>query len=74
MQTNREIIIPFFSPFLATKYANIKPSGVYTTTVQDMLQENFKRRNKIRQMRCFNILWHINSASGKTRLFENVHK
>jgi len=59
MKTYREIIIPFFSPFLATKYANIKPSGVYTTTVQDMLQENIKRRNKIRQMRCFNFLWHI---------------
>jgi hypothetical protein len=40
------IDIPFFSPFLATKYANIKPSGVYTTTVPDMLQDNFKRRNK----------------------------
>jgi len=34
------IDIPFYSPFLATKYANRKPSGIYTTTVQDMLQGN----------------------------------
>jgi len=29
---------------------------------------------KIKQMRCFNIIWHINTTSGKTRMFQNAHK